>query len=181
MRENLYAADMKQVQHAWESGNARAALSLLETQRPKSGEADLRGFEWRYFWKVARGEQAVTLGGNNDPVSAVSFGLDGQSVISVGRHGLRIWDSQTYRLLGTLPKELSPPVTLSHDGQLLASTTHGLVVWRIKSPKEISLLWNEAEQFGFDSSKFSPSVDGLAFSMDGKLLASAAAWPRLGT
>src|SRR4030095_1011083 len=49
VRHNLYTADMKLAQQAWEEGNLQQAQALLRDHLPKAGREDLRGFEWRYL------------------------------------------------------------------------------------------------------------------------------------
>jgi WD40 repeat protein/predicted Ser/Thr protein kinase len=92
-RQGLYAADMKLVQQAWESGNARVAMHLLSNQIPWRGQADLRGFEWRYWWQVAQGDQELTFRGHTSAVDFVAFGQDGRTIISHSADGvLNLWD-----------------------------------------------------------------------------------------
>jgi serine/threonine protein kinase/WD40 repeat protein len=60
-RQNLYAADMRVVEEAIEEGDIGRARELLASHVPAAGEADLRGFEWRYFRQRARGDQVATI------------------------------------------------------------------------------------------------------------------------
>jgi WD40 repeat protein/serine/threonine protein kinase len=93
-RQSLYAADMKQVQQAWDTGNARLAVSLLQGQIPQRGQTDLRGFEWRYFWNLCQGEQEFIFHGHTNSVGFVAFSADGRSVFSHSADGfLHVWDA----------------------------------------------------------------------------------------
>src|SRR5438105_4632290 len=47
-----YVADMNVALANQKEGNAAQALALLQSYRPKPGETDLRGFEWRYLWRL---------------------------------------------------------------------------------------------------------------------------------
>jgi AAA-like domain len=47
LRRQLYAAQMNLAQQAWDAGNVGRTVELVEAQRPRPGEEDLRGFEWR--------------------------------------------------------------------------------------------------------------------------------------
>src|SRR5262249_37448741 len=47
----LYAADMNVALQAWNEENEERAEQLLDEHRPRRGEEDLRGFEWRYLWR----------------------------------------------------------------------------------------------------------------------------------
>jgi hypothetical protein len=49
---------MNLAQRAFESGNVGLGRDLLEFHRPKSGEQDLRGFEWYYLWRLYNGQLA---------------------------------------------------------------------------------------------------------------------------
>ena len=84
----------EQVQQAWDSGNARLAVSLLQAQVPHRGQEDLRGFEWRYYWKLCQGEQEFTFPGHTNPVGFVAFSHDGRTVFSHSSDGvLHVWDA----------------------------------------------------------------------------------------
>jgi hypothetical protein len=49
-----YASDMNALQAALAIDNLGRARALLNRHRPKTGERDLRGWEWRYLWHSAR-------------------------------------------------------------------------------------------------------------------------------
>ncbi|QEL20805.1 WD40 repeat domain-containing protein [Limnoglobus roseus] len=53
LRRSLYASSMSLAQAAWDNDNLPRLIELLEEQRPKTGEEDLRNFEWRYWDRLA--------------------------------------------------------------------------------------------------------------------------------
>jgi tRNA A-37 threonylcarbamoyl transferase component Bud32 len=55
----LYAADMNLASEAVREGAYLRARARLEIHRPARGQADLRGFEWRHFWKVLQDHEAI--------------------------------------------------------------------------------------------------------------------------
>lgn len=57
----LYAADMKLAQQAWEEGSLHRAQALLQAHLPQQGQRDLRGFEWRYLWKLCQDESRYSF------------------------------------------------------------------------------------------------------------------------
>jgi hypothetical protein len=59
-RRLLYAAQMKVAQQAWDDGNVEQTMALLKAQRPEPGQEDLRGFEWRYLWRLCKQHAVVT-------------------------------------------------------------------------------------------------------------------------
>ena len=58
-RWQLYLADMRLAGQAWENGNLGQLEMLLRRHVPRGDELDLRGFEWRYFWRNLRYESKV--------------------------------------------------------------------------------------------------------------------------
>jgi hypothetical protein len=60
-RRLLYASDMNLAQQALKLNNVGKARRLLERHRPKPGEPDLRGWEWRYLWQLTRSSALATL------------------------------------------------------------------------------------------------------------------------
>src|SRR5437660_3287735 len=75
-RRLLYAAHMPLALQAWEAGNVERAQDLLEAHRPGPGEEDLRGFEWRYLWRLTRGDALFTFRGHRDVIDQVAFSPD---------------------------------------------------------------------------------------------------------
>jgi eukaryotic-like serine/threonine-protein kinase len=61
LRRSLYVSDIQLAQAAWDSGNRGGMLELLEQQRPRSGDDELRGFEWRYLRKLNSSIRMVDL------------------------------------------------------------------------------------------------------------------------
>ena len=61
LRRTLYVSDIRLAQAAWGSGNLDELRRLLERQRPRPGEDDLRGFEWHYLRRLASSVRVVGL------------------------------------------------------------------------------------------------------------------------
>ena len=53
---SLYAARANLIQSAWEAHGVARMRELLEEQKPKVGERDLRGFEWHHWDRIAHSE-----------------------------------------------------------------------------------------------------------------------------
>ena len=51
LRQSLYISDIQLAQTAWNAGNREGMGVILDRQRPRAGETDLRGFEWHYLRK----------------------------------------------------------------------------------------------------------------------------------
>jgi serine/threonine protein kinase len=73
LRNTLYTAHMNLAKHAWDESAVARALELLEGQRPKPGEPDLRGFEWHYLNRLCRADLLLTLKGHKRVLASVAF------------------------------------------------------------------------------------------------------------
>ncbi|HEY2952107.1 MAG TPA: hypothetical protein VGK40_05970, partial [Verrucomicrobiae bacterium] len=86
-RRNLYAADINLAHQAWLQSNLGKARRLLARTRPAAGQEDLRGWEWRYLWGLARGDDSVEVARFNGGVFHLSF-MDNDRSVAVGLTGL---------------------------------------------------------------------------------------------
>ena len=62
LRRSLYTADIQLAEEARESGDILRMRELLDGQKPRPGEADLRGFEWHYLRRLGATFRPVRLG-----------------------------------------------------------------------------------------------------------------------
>ncbi|HLJ95397.1 MAG TPA: serine/threonine-protein kinase [Gemmataceae bacterium] len=168
LRRITYTARMNLAQHAWEEAAVPRALELLELQRPKPGEPDLRDFEWHYLNRLCHVDPLLTLKGHNMFIDSVTFSPDGKRLVSAttgGSNGsqriepeLKVWDAQTGQELLTLQNASYGSVALSPDGKRLAS---GSKVWDAQTGRQLLSLQGHTGD-----------VTSVAFSPDGQRLAS---------
>ncbi|MEO6001682.1 MAG: protein kinase [Opitutus sp.] len=101
--ENLYAANMEMLGSGVRSVagvDIRFHRQLLEAGRPRAGERDLRGFEWRHYWTQAQDDALRTLKGHQHVVDLALFSPDGSRLATHSIDGvLKIWDGGTLREL----------------------------------------------------------------------------------
>lgn len=129
-RQLLYAADMNLAHQAFAMGDLGRTRTLLVGCRPKSGAPDLRGFEWRYYWGLSRGDQIYTFPSHTNAVAALVFSPDGRLLASANYdQSAELWDFETRRLFKTYPAAGAvEDVGFSPDGkQIMISDNTGSI------------------------------------------------------
>jgi WD40 repeat protein/serine/threonine protein kinase/class 3 adenylate cyclase len=84
LRRNLYVADMRVAQRAVQESNLGLASDLVRKYIPKPNEEDLRGWEWRYLWKLYHGDEIFSNAGDTSIVTSASFSPDGKFLATAG-------------------------------------------------------------------------------------------------
>jgi eukaryotic-like serine/threonine-protein kinase len=166
-RRTLYAAQMNLAGQAWDSTNLERLEELLEANRPRPGEEDLRGFEWYYLWRLYHsGSDRMTLH-HDDQVWSVALSPDGKRLASGGEDLIaRIWDAMTGAELLALKGHTKwiNAVAFSPDGKKLATASGDSTakLWDTETGQEITTLIGHQKR-----------VNAVAFSPDGKRLFTA--------
>lgn len=169
--ELVYAGNLLQAQLLWEAGNVTAARERLDACR-----WDYRGFEHALL-RHQFNETFVNLDpqAEKNSVSLVCFSPDGKRLACDAHNRVKVWDTETGQLVLTLEGHSNTVtcLTYSPDGQRIASGggaydwklrkwLHGEVrVWDAASGKQLLHFKDQTE-----------TVHGLAFSPDGKRIAS---------
>ncbi|MCI0387306.1 MAG: hypothetical protein MOB07_00835 [Acidobacteria bacterium] len=164
-RRLLYAAHMNLAMQAWEANYIRRVQELVESHIPKPGEEDMRGFEWRYLWRLCH-RDLLTLKGHGDTVPSVAFSPDGKRLATGSwDRTAKLWDAVTGQELATLKGHGDgvSSVAFSPDGKRLATGSFDRTakLWDAVTGQEITTLKGHADE-----------VSSVAFSPDGKRLAT---------
>ncbi|MCZ7636511.1 MAG: protein kinase [Verrucomicrobia bacterium] len=180
LRENLYAADIGLAFQAWQSDRVAYARDLLEKWQPGS-HADLRGFEWRYLYNLTRPQEEFAFT-NATPLAGGVWGSalspdDRFLATGSGDGQIDIWDFERRQHLQTLKgapgiSYVVYSMAISPDAQTLASTGDHV------DQKFVIHLWD----LGTFALKrvlrgHTNMLSGVAFSPDGRFLASVGGWP----
>ncbi len=167
-RRFLYTSDMNLAQQSLKQNNLGRARRLLDRHRPKEGEEDLRGWEWRYLWQQTRSSAWLTLTSRTTFGISTSFSPDGtQLAVGWGGGRVELWDIPNRRLVRVLTEggQWSPGrATFSPVRNLLAATPEpGLVkLYDLDSGTE-SIFWRTPDRGEW-------SIRDLVFSQDGSKL-----------
>ena len=119
------------------------------------------------LWNVDSHQEIRTLSGHRIKVKAVDFSPDGKELASAGSdEKIKFWDAATGNCYRTLTLISSPfnQLAISRDGKKFAIGVSEVRLWQVGEGQEVKVLGrHEQEKF----------VTGLAFSGDGRLLASS--------
>jgi len=161
-RQNLYAADINPAHEASLAGNLGRAQDLLDLHRPKEGQSDLRGFEWRYLWNETRGDNVVTFRGHGNVITSVAISPDGKTVLSGSQDGtVRMWDlasGQDVGVVGWFSGHVYS-VAFSRDGEFFSVGSYeGASLWHTATREKIADLGGQNAR-----ATFSPTHDLIAY------------------
>jgi WD40 repeat protein/serine/threonine protein kinase len=128
-QRNLYIANMKLTQQAWEQANVLPARHLLE----ETAEYPERGFEW-YYWQRQLHQDLRTFRGHSDMIYALAFAPDGRRLASASEdHTAKVWDCANGTLLLSLSADQGAvnAVAFSPSGKWIvtAGSDHTAKVW----------------------------------------------------
>ena len=174
-RRRAYAADMNLVQQALTANDLRRARGLLDRQRPKNGEQDLRGWEWRYLWQSCQGDALFQLYQQPLRVLFAGFANDGKVVTFDDAARLSLWDATTKAEVsrfqepdpqaGQFVHSNSGQPRLSPDGEWIAALGRDnlgqeVKIWSVSTKEVLAVFPIERGE-----------ITAIAFSPDKKLLA----------
>ncbi|HEY6565411.1 MAG TPA: hypothetical protein VIY86_12995, partial [Pirellulaceae bacterium] len=147
------------------------ALDMLDQHRPKPGQTDLRGWEWRYLWSQTRSDALFTLCQETNEIRSLSVSSDGNLVAaSVDRWGgLSLWSVPDRReVLRLAQNEQKVCAVISPTEPLLAFT--GIRFDASGEQRSSLRLWNLATRQMIAEKALDGECRHLAIAADGGTL-----------
>jgi len=114
-RRQRYALDMTSALQAWQENDMRRMGDLLEEYLPKPDAEDLRGFEWRYLWRLAHQEERSI----KFPETILGYDSlqNSQLVLIHSEHWIKIFDVTTWQERLSLPFNVGQQYLYLREGE----------------------------------------------------------------
>ncbi|MBT5709084.1 MAG: hypothetical protein HOI66_22420 [Verrucomicrobia bacterium] len=166
---------MPPIQQYLEDGNLGTARELLGKHVPDGEQGDLRGWEWRHFWKRVQGDQIWRAKEHLFKVGKIQFSPDNRHLISMGHQSgeMVVWDWIEHKRVRTRHfSENIRDFNISGDGQVVGVLLDGaarLELWdaelrRMVGPESLPDVRVRAFRFSPEGSQiYFNSMDGKAF------------------
>jgi eukaryotic-like serine/threonine-protein kinase len=170
-RRLLYVAHINALQGHWNANQVEAMLEILARYAPDAPDADLRNFEWDYWYRLTHGyTRELTV--DRRGLWSVAVSPDGTQIAAGGGEPfIKVWDmvngNNRFLLESTLPGASVKGIAFSPDGRWVAAACCNsnlqegeLVVWDTTSGAEKIVLPGNGT--GANCVAFSPDSQYLA-------------------
>jgi WD40 repeat protein/tRNA A-37 threonylcarbamoyl transferase component Bud32 len=167
-RRTAYNSDLNLAQQALQMNNLGRASEILNRHRPKPGESDLRGWEWRYLWRFCRSDALFTLCRKSNRIYSVSFSPNGKLLaVADSSSEVSIWDLDSRKsIMGRRTDANRQRIAFSPVTSHLAISEKG------SDGQYKVTLWDTEKGEDLKQWSISQEARELVFARDGKSLAA---------
>src|ERR1043166_2530053 len=121
VRKTGYATEVLFAAEEIEAEDRGQAMELLNRSRPRAGETDFRGWEWRFLWAQCRSAELFTVGTHAKEIYRVAFLPDGRLVCGDFADTVKIWDPKTRTVLASERVGPISDLEVSPDGKIIGA------------------------------------------------------------
>jgi WD40 repeat protein len=133
-RRRNYAAEMAVAFQAVADNNLSRAVVLLDRQKPRPGEEDLRGFEWRYLWRLSQNQSLASFPWG--AIESIDISPDGR-LIAIGSSDKEmntvVRDLRSHEVIASLPGRAWTLSFSSRRDLLATGHEESVALWDIKT------------------------------------------------
>jgi eukaryotic-like serine/threonine-protein kinase len=146
LRHGLYSSDINLASRLRADKDVNRAAIVLRRHVPKTGEEDLRGFEWRYLWASCRGQESQSVLAHTGNVHSVVVMPKGDYFLTTGGdRTAKLWNLRTFGLERVLKQFTGTPslnsLAVSADGgRVAACDGEAVTVWESTDWSEIKVV-----------------------------------------
>ena len=170
----LYAAEMHHAMREFDAERTQATIDILSKYIPEEGEADQRGWEWRWLWGQCHQEEFI-LRGHSNATRDLRFSPDGRYIISGAKDGtVRLWDlekrAEVWRHDGEEGSHCNK-CDISRDGRLLTTSwwNNPSYIWDISNLENVNVVSDSGgHRFAPDGTIW--KWNGIRRDVDGNVL-----------
>jgi len=172
-RQKAYASDMNLLQQALAVDNLGRARDLLDRQRPRPGQSDLRGWEWRYLWQSCLSDAQSIIFQHRNRIGSLAFSADGQwlAAAAMEKGDLSVFNLKTREEIRVPAGNSYLWAAFSPRDSLLAFSFRA--TGNSGTPEYHLALWNPATRRVVNDITVNRSIGRLAFSGDGEKVITA--------
>jgi WD40 repeat protein/serine/threonine protein kinase len=176
--QHQYVSDMNLVKQVWEEGNVQRARDLLRAHVPKPGQSDLRGFEWRYLWRLLQQDDSSYVFTNFDnPVLDLAYSPDGHLIAAAAGHSIKLLDvasrREAFELTNTDTSSIITRVAWSPANSNILATggvDGSIKFWNLATKKPSTFGYLQSAREAGDQPSKAAEIGSLVFSTDGQRL-----------